>query len=45
MSFAISRARLTSLPDMPQGSPERRRAILNLHNIQRVLAWFDLAPG
>jgi len=34
-----------ALADMPQGSPERCRAVLNLHNIQRVLAWFDLAPG
>jgi hypothetical protein len=34
-----------ALPDYPEGSPERCRAVLNLHSIRRILAWFDLAPG
>lgn len=33
-----------ALPDQPEGSPDRNIAVRNLHNIRRVLAWYDLAP-
>lgn len=32
------------LSDYPEGSPERSNADRNLHNIRRVLRWYDLAP-
>ena len=33
-----------ALPDYLEGSRERNTAERNLHNIRRVLAWYDLAP-
>jgi hypothetical protein len=33
-----------ALPDQPEGSPDRNNAERSLHNIRRVLAWYDLAP-
>lgn len=33
-----------ALPAHPEGSPERNNAVRNLHNIRRVIAWYDLAP-
>ena len=33
-----------ALPDHPEGSPERTNAERSLHNIRRVLRWYDLAP-
>jgi hypothetical protein len=33
-----------SLPEHPEGSPERNIAVRNLRNIRRVIAWHDLAP-
>jgi len=32
------------LRDHPEGSPERNNAERSLHNIRRVLRWYDLAP-
>ena len=32
------------LPNYREGSPERTNAERSLHNIRRVLAWYDLAP-
>ena len=34
----------TALPDYPEESHERADAERSLHNIHRVLAWYDLAP-
>jgi hypothetical protein len=34
----------TALPDYPEGSHEQADAERGLHNIHRVLAWYDLAP-
>ena len=33
-----------ALSKHPEGSPERTTALRNLHNIRRVIAWYDLAP-
>lgn len=38
-------ARITNiLPDLPEGSPERRAAHINLRNIRHVLARRDFSP-
>ena len=34
----------TALPNYPEGSPELTNAERSLHNVRRVLAWYDLAP-
>ena len=34
----------SALSKQPEGSPERTTALRNLHNINRVIAWYDLAP-
>jgi hypothetical protein len=34
----------TALPSYSEGSPERSNAERSLHNIRRVLAWYDLSP-
>jgi hypothetical protein len=34
----------TELADHAEGSPERAAAVRNLHNIRRVITWYDLAP-
>jgi hypothetical protein len=34
----------TALADHPEGAPERHNAERSLHNIHRVLGWYDLAP-
>jgi hypothetical protein len=34
----------TILPNYPEGSLERANGERSLHNIHRVLAWYDLAP-
>jgi hypothetical protein len=33
-----------ALSKHPEGSPQRIAAVRNLHNIRRVIAWYDLAP-
>jgi hypothetical protein len=38
-------ARITNLLlDLPEGSPERRNALITLQNIRQVLARHDLTP-
>jgi hypothetical protein len=34
----------SALSKHSEGSPERTTALRNLHNIRRVIAWYDLAP-
>jgi hypothetical protein len=34
----------TAMPDYPEDLPERSNAERSLHNIRRVLRWYDLAP-
>lgn len=36
---ALERAIALKLPEIPEGSPERTTAVINLRDIRRVLAW------
>ena len=35
---------INAFPDLPEGSPERAAAVINLRNIQTMLAQRDFSP-